>query len=121
MYNNVMEIRIIKNGITLAELKAMASAEFGDVVKAVVDVGQGIMAVGGELHADEEVLLTEKADSKRENTWGINIYPTKSGDERIEFDSMINLKPSFGNRSRDVESVETREKIKSIFNKLASE
>ncbi len=116
-----MEIKIIKDQISIGELKKMASAEFGDVVKAVVDIEQGIMAVGGELHADEEVLLTEKENSKREHTWGINLYPMKSGDEQIEFDSMINLKPSFGNRSRDVENPETKEKIKTILKKLIRE
>lgn len=116
-----MEIKIVKNQISIEELKKMASAEFGDVVKAVVDIEQGIMAIGGELHADEEVLLTEKENSQREHTWGINIYPMKSGDERIEFDSMINLKPSLGNRSRNVENQEIREKIKTIFRKLTRE
>lgn len=71
----------------------MASEGFGDAVKAVVDVDKKIMAVDGELHADEEILLAEKEGSKRENMWGINIYPNKLGDEMIEFDSMINIKP----------------------------
>ncbi len=116
-----MEIKIVKDQINIEELKKMASAEFGDMVKAVVDVEQEIMAIGGELHADEEVLLTEKENSKREHTWGINIYPMKSGNEQIEFDSMINLKPSLGNRSRDVENSETREKIRTILKKLIRE
>ena len=99
----------------------MANEEFGDIVKAVVDARQGIMAIGGELHADEEVLLSEQEGSKREDTWGINLYPKKSGDEWIEFDSMVNLKPHFGNRSRDVESAEIREKIREIIKKLVIE
>lgn len=116
-----MNIKIVKTPIRKSELLEIASGGFGDLVKAVVDVEKGIMAVGGELHADEEVLLTEKEDSKREHAWGINIYPKKSSDEMIEFDSMINLKPSFGNRSRDVESPEVKEKIKQIIEKLVIE
>jgi hypothetical protein len=116
-----MDIKIIKDSISRQELVKMANEEFGDLVKAVVDVERGIMAVGGELHADEEVVLTEKEGSKREHTWGINIYPQKSEPEWIEFDSMINLKPHYGNRSRDVESPEIREKIKSIVSKLIIE
>lgn len=96
----------------------MANEEFGDIVKAVVDVSQEIMAIGGELHSDEEVLLSEKEGSKREDTWGINFYPKKSGNDWIEFDSMVNIKPHFGNRSRDVESLVIREKIKEIVKKL---
>ena len=116
-----MAIKIIKTPIKKSEILEMANDEFGDMVKAVVDISQEIMAVGGELHADEEVLLSEQENSKRENTWGINLYPKKSIDNWIEFDSMINLKPSFGNRSRDVKNPETREKIINIVKKLVKE
>lgn len=116
-----MNIRIIKTPIRKSELLEIASEEFGDIVKAVVDIKQEIMAIGGELHADEEVLLTENERSARENTWGINFYPKKSGAEWIEFDSMVNIKPSFGNRSRGVDSAEIREKIKEIVKKLVIE
>ena len=113
-----MPIKIIKNPISKEELAQIAREQFGFLVKVVVDIEQETMALGGELHADEEVVLMEKEDSKREHTWGINLYPEKSGEEFIEFDSMINLKPSFGNRSRDVENAELREKIKKIVKKL---
>ena len=116
-----MEARIVKNPITVSELKEVADNQFGDLVKAVVDIAQEIIALGGELHSDEEVLLVEEAGSRREDTWGINIFPEKSQDEWIEFDSMINLKPHFGNRSRDVENQETREKIRSIVGKLITD
>lgn len=96
----------------------MANEEFGDLVKAVVDIKQGIMAVGGELHADEEVFLVEQCESKRENTWGINIYPKNPKAERVEFDSMINIKPDLDNRSRGVEAEDTRKKILKIVKKL---
>lgn len=113
-----MEIKIIRNSVGKQELIKMANEGFGELVKAVVDVEQEIMAIGGELHADEEVLLTEKENSRRENTWGINIYPKKQENELIEFDSMINIKPSLGNRSRGVENMETRENIKKVVMKL---
>lgn len=116
-----MEIKIVKDSINKKELIDIAKGQFGDLVKAVVDVGQGIMAVGGEMHADEEVILMEQEGSKREHTWGINLYPEKSGEELIEFDSIINIKPSYGNRSRDVENPKTREQIKIIVNKLIVE
>ena len=116
-----MDIKIVKDSISRQELITMASEEFGDMVKAVVDIEQEIMAVGGELHADEEVVLTEQENSKREHTWGINIYPKKSEQERIEFDSMVNLKPHYGNRSRDVENPEIKEKIRAVVKKLVAE
>ncbi len=111
-------MRIVKNPIKKTELLEIASEKFGDIVKVVVDVEQEIMVIGGELHADEEVLLMENEGSKRENTWGINIYPKKPEKEWIEFDSLINLKPAFGNRSRGVENAKIKEKIKQIVKKL---
>ena len=116
-----MEIKIIKNNISRKELVEIAKNQFGDLIKAVVDIEQEIMAIGGELHADEEALLMEREDSKREYVWGINLYPEKSGEEWIEFDSLINLKPSFGNRSRGIENHEIRDKIKKIIDKLTAE
>ncbi|MBU3964307.1 hypothetical protein KJ591_00020 [Patescibacteria group bacterium] len=96
----------------------MAKQGFGELVKAVIDIGQGIMAMGGDFHSDEEVKLMEQEGSKRGETWGVNIYPGRERGEWIEFDSMINIKPSFNNYSRDVESPETRLKIKDILNRL---
>jgi len=115
-----MEIQIVKKAIPKEKLLEMAKSQFGDLVKAVVDVKQEIMAVGGELHADGEVLLMEEHGSKREDTWGINLYPEKSEDEWIEFGSMINIKPSFGNRSRSVEDANIQTKIRQIVGKLVT-
>lgn len=114
----MLSVKIIKEPIAREELRRMAEEQFGDFVKAVVDVEQGIMAVGGEFHADAEVVLMEKEGAKREHTWGINLYPEKTGDDFIEFDSMINLKPALGNRSRNVENPTTQEKIKKIVHLL---
>lgn len=115
---DAMEIRIIKEPITRADLKKIAEERFGDMVKAAVDIEQEIMAVGGELHIDEEVALVEEAGSTQGNIWGINIFPDTVGDEFIEFDSMINLKPMLGNRSRGIENSEIREKVIAVVKKL---
>jgi len=87
------------------------------MVKAVVDVDRKIMALDGELHADEEALLLENG-SRQENLWGINIYPELEGPERIEFDSVINIRPSQGNRTRGVDDQATREKIVQVVVEL---
>ncbi|MBI2626766.1 MAG: hypothetical protein HYW77_00800 [Parcubacteria group bacterium] len=111
-------MRIIKKPILKSELKSIAEERFGDLVKAAVDIDQEIIAVGGELHVDEEVLLIEQEGSKQENVWGVNIYPDNSGDDFIEFDSMVNLKPAFGNRSRGIDDSKIREKVITIIKKL---
>ena len=85
--------------------------------EAVVDVEQGIMAIGGELHSDEEAVLLDQRSEQR-HLWGINLYPDKPLNEWIEFDSMINVRPSGGNRSRSVESSDIRETITRIVNRL---
>jgi hypothetical protein len=95
----------------------MAKQQFGDMVKAVVDVEQRIMAIGGELHSDEEATLLEQG-ALQKNLWGINLYPERPASEWIEFDSMINVRPSGGNRSRYVERAEIRDVITTIVNRL---
>lgn len=112
-----------KNGagkIEIAELKEMAKGRFGNLVKAVVDVEKEIMAFDAELHVDLLQFLIEKENSEPKNLWGINLYPEIAGDDFIEFDSMINLKPAFNNRTRGVESAEIREKIIKIVEKLCN-
>lgn len=113
-----METRIVKDTITLAELRALAREQYGDIVKAVVDIAQGIMGVGGELHVDIQSILIEKEHSRGDTTWGINLYVDKTGDEFVEFDSMINLKPISGNRTRGVENNEIQKSIREIVNRL---
>ncbi len=110
-------MKVVKDKISIEELRQMAKAGFGDLVKAVVDVEMGCMVVDAELHADEEAFMI-KDGSKQENLWGINIYPDLELDQRIEFDSMINLKPAQGNRTRSVEDQAVREKIINIINGL---
>ena len=110
-------MKIITELISLSELRQMSKEGFGDLVKAVVDIKKGIMALDAELHADQEALLLEEG-SAQEDLWGINIYPDLPNEQRIEFDSMINLRPSFGNRSRAVDSPEIQKKIIEIVNKL---
>ncbi len=110
-------MKIVTEKITINELAEMSKKMFDRLVKAVVDVEKGIMAVDGELHSDEQELLIEEG-SNHENLWGINIYPDVKDESWIEFDSLINLKPALGHRTRGVENQETREKITKIVNKL---
>lgn len=111
-------MKIVKEKIEIAELKEMAKKMFGNLVKAVVDIEKETMAVDGELHVDLEQLLIEKENSDPKNLWGINIYPDKTADGSIEFDSIMNLKPALNNRTRGVEDPEIRKKIIKIVNIL---
>lgn len=109
-------MKIIKEVLAFDELKQMATCGFGNLVKAVVDIDRELIAVDAELHSDLEALLLE-AGSIQKNLWGINLYPEIEGDDFIEFDSMINIRPSSGNRSRGVDDQETRKKISEVVAK----
>lgn len=94
-----MGIDIVHTAIRREELRSIAAGQFGDFVKAVVDVELGVLAIGGDLHADEEATLIDNGSLQR-NIWGINLYPDLPDDQWVEFDSMINVRPAVGNRSR---------------------
>lgn len=110
-------MQVVKNSISLNKIKKLAKNRFGNFVKAVVDVDKEIMVVDSDLHADEEALLLEKG-SEQKNLWGINLYSDEKGDNFIEFDSMINLRPSQNNLGRGVDDEKIRKKIIVIVNKL---
>jgi hypothetical protein len=105
------------SAISLDELRALAEERFGDMVKAVVDLRRGTMLLDAELHADQESELLAEG-SNQEDLWGINLYPGLPESDFIEFDSMINLRPSFGNRSRGVDDPGTRDEIASLVRRL---
>jgi hypothetical protein len=112
-----MTIEILRRPTSRARLSTLAEKQFGDMVKAVVDVERRVMAIGGELHSDEEAALIEDG-SAQSNLWGINLYPAEQGDAWIEFDSMINVRPSQGNRSRNVEDPAMQDRIRDVVTAL---
>ncbi len=115
-----MGSRIVKDHISRKELQEIASERFGDLVKGVIDIKQEILALGPEMHIDAETELIEKEGSLHEDAWGINLYPAKTGPEFLEFDSMINLKPAFGNRTRGVEDENIRKRIREIIERIVT-
>lgn len=110
---------ILREPVRRADLERMAADQFGDMVKGVVDVARRIMAIGGELHSDDEAALLDDG-SRQEDLWGINLYPGESGEGWIEFDSMINVRPRQANRSRDVEDESVRRAIREIVGSLVT-
>src|SRR5687768_16676563 len=114
-----MGTTLVSEPMSHTELREAGEELYGDMVKAVVDVEKGIMAVGAELHADEEAFLIER-NSRQENLWGINLYTNRAMPEMVEFDSMINIRPRQNNRSRSVEALELRERIIAIVRKLVA-
>ena len=86
---------------------------FGDMIKYVVDVERGVVAIGGELHADAEQVLLEQG-TRPADLWGANYYPGRGREGCIEFTSLINIRPARGNRSMEVEDPAVRERIRAL-------
>lgn len=103
--------------ISIDELRQLAGQRFGDMIKAVVDLRRAVMLLDAELHADQEAELLADG-SAQQDLWGINLYPGIEGADWLEFDSMINLRPSFGNRTRGVDEPATRDAIAGLVQRL---
>ena len=110
-------MQILTQPITKQELQTLADRMFGFFVKAVVDIEREVVVIDAELHVDLAEMLVEQG-SENIDLWGVNIHPNAAGDDWLEFDSMINLKPQLGNRSRGVSNPVVREKIISILKPL---
>jgi hypothetical protein len=103
--------------LTIEELRRMAGDRSWDMVKAVVDLGRDRMLVDADLHSDQQAELLATG-SCQQDLWGISLYPDLPRPDRIEFDSMINLRPSFGIRSRGVDDPTIRERIAALVDRL---
>ena len=108
-----MAMQILQQPISRKELRLLAENTFGDMIKCVADVSEGLLALDAELHADLERLLLENG-SAQENLWGFNLYPDEEGEDFIEYDSLINIRAWQGNPSRGISNPEIRDTIEKI-------
>ena len=113
-----MKIKIVKEKISREEIEELAKEFYITLLKGVVDIEKEIMALGGEYHMDANMELLEKEESKQENIWGFNIIVGKTGDEMIEYVSLINIRPNQNNRQMEIESEDLRQKMKSVILKF---
>jgi hypothetical protein len=113
----LMRTATLLDPVSMEEIRRMAEGRFGDMVKAVVDLQRGIMLLDAEMHADQEAELLA-GGSIQQDLWGVNLYPDLSEHEWLEFDPMINLRPSFGNASRGVDDPAIRERITELVQKV---
>ena len=108
------EIVILRNQrIEPAELRRLVDLFFEDMVKCVVDVERGVVAVGGEMHADAEQALLEDG-SRQADLWGANYYPGRGRDECIEYTALINIRPAHGNRSMEIQDPAVRKRVREL-------
>ena len=106
-------ILVLAARIDQTELARLVDLYFRDLVKYVVDVRRSVVAVGGELHSDGERLLLE-AGSRQQDLWGANYYPGLGPERCIEYTALINIRPSQGNLSMEIQDAHTKDLIRKI-------
>lgn len=109
-------MQILQTPISTAELFSICEENFSDFVKCVADIKEDKLAIDAELHSDLERLLLGDG-SAQDDLWGFNLYPEETGDDFIEYDSLINIRAWQGNPSRGVADPAVREAIKRIVDK----
>ncbi len=115
------EIVILRNQrIEPAELRRLVDLFFEDMVKCVVDVERGVVAVGGEMHADAEQALLDDG-SRQRDLWGANYFPGRGPEECIEYTALINIRPAQGNRSMEIQDRAVRERVRQLTVALIGE
>ena len=114
VYNIYM--KILDTVIKKSDLQNATQVFDGPMVKGVVDIEKGILAIDAEMHADLEQLLLSEG-SEQDDLWGINQRYEDDGEDFVEFDSMINVRPRQGNMTRGVDDVEKQGKILEIVRK----
>ncbi len=113
-------MQLVDKSISIDELKKMSEKMMDNLVKAVVDVERAMMVVNLEMHADGEWTLLEN-QSQQKHLWGINLHPEKfNNPDWIEFNSLTNYRPSWGNRSRGIDDQNIQEKIRIIVSNLVT-
>ena len=106
------QILIPTSRLTVADLERFRNAPFENMIKFTVDIRLRKIALGGDMHADsEEVLLS--AGSGQVDIWGGNLWPWAQP-PRIEYISLINIRPAMENRGMEIQLEEIRTAVRSI-------
>ena len=102
-------IHLLKEKTTSSQLHEMLERYEG-MIKIVVDIRQHLLSGGGEMHADCESVLLDDG-SEQDDLWGANWYPNE---QRIEFESLINIRPRLGNRSILIQDEKLRRQVEEV-------
>ncbi len=108
-----MKIRLLSDRATPQEISEMLE-ELKTYIKLAVDVERGMVAGGGEWHADCEKILLENG-SRQEDIWGADWYPNE---KRVEFEALINIRPRQNNRSMLIRDPNLRNRIEKIVHSI---
>lgn len=106
-------IHLLKQKATSPQVREMLQ-EYENMIKIVVDIRRRFLSGGGEMHADCESLLLEDG-SEQDDLWGANWYPNE---QRIEFESLINIRPRLSNRSILIQDENLRKQVESVTREI---
>jgi len=106
-------IHLLKEPANSAQIQEMLQ-EYEGMIKIVVDVRRRFLSGGGEMHADCESILLDDG-SEQDDLWGANWYPNE---QRIEFESLINIRPRLGNRNILIQDENLRKHVESVIREL---
>ena len=106
-------IHLLKEKAAPTQIQDMLQ-EYENMIKIVVDIRRSYLSGGGEMHADCESVLLEDG-SEQDDLWGANWYPSE---QRIEFESLINIRPRLGNRNILIQDENLRKQVESVTREL---
>jgi hypothetical protein len=115
--NTVPDIVVLSEPVAIEQLRSLVARFFVDMVKLVADVDRGVVALGGELHADAEAILLDQG-SRQQDLWGANYYPGREPDDCIEYSALINIRPAQNNRSMEIEDSAVRDRVRELVFRL---
>ena len=106
-------IYILRDKATAEQVTQMLR-EYESMIKIVVDIRRHILAGGGEMHSDCESVLLEDG-SEQDDLWGANWHPV---DQRVAFESLINIRPRLGNRNILIQDADVRKQVETVTRKV---
>jgi hypothetical protein len=106
-------IHLLKEPAAPAQIQEMLQ-EYETIIKIVVDIRRRFLSGGGEMHSDCESVLLDDG-SEQDDLWGANWYPEE---RRIEFESLINIRPRLGNRSIVLQDENLRSRVESVTREI---
>ncbi len=106
-------IHLLKQPASPAQIQQMLQ-QYESMIKIVVDIRRRVLSGGGEMHSDCESTLLEDG-SEQDDLWGANWYPAE---QRIEFESLINIRPRLGNRNILIQDENLRRQVESVTREI---
>lgn len=107
-----LHILIPSTRLGISDLEPFRKNPFDTMIKFVVDLDMNRIALGGEMHSDAEEQLL-KSGSQQEDLWGGNLWPWEEK-PRVEYVSLINIRPSVDNNSMDILASEIRQSVDNV-------